>query len=235
MLCGEGALVNVGVNRLRATVLRCRSWTCEWCSYDRRRQLTAQAIDGNPNTFITLTVDPSRFQTPLNRARELVIAWRHVVKRAKKEYGYRSIPYLCVFEATKRGEPHLHILCRVPWIKQKWLSKQMVELIGAPIVDIRRITNSSMVAGYVAKYVGKAPHKFGTCKRYWQTTDYSQRKWEAPEKEWFWEKGWEVSTETVEELETKWKHWGYEVVPDKWGIYASLPDPPRSNRYDCQV
>ncbi len=231
MLCGEGTLINLGVNRIRAQVLRCRSWTCEWCSYDRRRQLTAQAIDGNPNTFITLTVDPSRFQTPINRARELVIAWRQVVKRAKSHYRYQSIPYLCVFEATKKGEPHLHILARVPWIKQKWLSDQMLDLIGAPIVDIRRITNKRMVASYVAKYVGKAPHKFGTCKRYWQTKDYSQRQWEKQEDDGLWYPNWEIRSETLEELETKWKGWGYDVLLDKYSLYASVRGPPGRNYY----
>lgn len=226
MLCGEGTLINLGVDRLRATVLRCRSWTCDWCSYDRRRQLTAQAIDGKPNTFITLTVDPSRFQTPVNRARELVMAWRQVVKRAKKQYRYRTIPYLCVFEATKTGEPHLHILLRVPWIQQKWLSVQMEELIGAPIVDIRRITNRSMVAGYVAKYVGKAPHKFGTCKRYWQTKDYCKTDYKKPDKDPLWYANWEIRDQNIEEIEARWKSWGYHIVLEKWTVYAYVHGPP---------
>lgn len=150
----------------------CRSWGCEECQPTRKRQLVALAASGQPTSFITLTVNPAHGPTARARARKLVDAWRVVVRRAKKKYGYRSIPYLAVFEATKAGEPHLHILARVKWIDQRWLSAQMRSLIGAPIVDIRRVKGKRMVARYVAKYVGKEPGKFGTCKRYWRTRDY---------------------------------------------------------------
>lgn len=48
----------------------------------------------------------------------------------------------------------------------------MQELTGSPIVDIRRVPNTNRIANYVAKYVGKEPHKFIRCKRYWSTRDY---------------------------------------------------------------
>jgi len=32
------------------------------------------------------------------------------------------------------------------------------------------------LAAYVSKYLGKAPHKFGTLKRYWQSRAYDKRK-----------------------------------------------------------
>jgi hypothetical protein len=48
----------------------------------------------------------------------------------------------------------------------------MAELIGAPIVDIRRVKSTDAAANYVAKYVGKQPHHFATCKRYWSTRDF---------------------------------------------------------------
>ena len=169
MLCSEASLVNHGFAKIRAVTLRCRSWGCELCQPMRRGQLMKLGRDGAPTTFITLTVSKKSGTDPEARARALVDAWRQVVKRAKKEYGYRSIPYMAVFEATKAGEPHLHILARVKWIDQRWLSRQLDQLIGAPICDIRRVKSAKQAAHYVAKYVGKAPGKFGTCKRYWTT------------------------------------------------------------------
>ena len=159
----------------------CRAWSCEICQPRRQAQLVAKAKRGLPDTFITLTVNPARCRTPYERARALADAWRKVVKRIKRKYGYKTLPYLCVFEATKKGEPHLHILARCKWIDQAWLSAQMAELIGAPIVDIRRVTTVDSAARYVAKYVGKQPHKFHSCKRYWSTRDYVVVPREVPE------------------------------------------------------
>ncbi|MGA7966800.1 MAG: hypothetical protein WCB49_13120 [Gammaproteobacteria bacterium] len=138
----------------------------------RQRQLKRLARAGEPDSFITLTSNPATGKTPDERARALVRAWRLVVKRAKRKFGLKRIPYLVVIEATKAGEPHLHILARLRWLPQAWLSEQMDDLIGAPICWIERISGTRKIAGYVAKYVGKAPNKFGGCKRYWRSLDW---------------------------------------------------------------
>jgi hypothetical protein len=152
--------------------------------------LIALAKSGKPTTFITLTVNPKTGFGPASRARALAEAWPRVVKRACKKYGYRSIPYLCVFEGTKRGEPHLHILCRVKWIDQRWLSAQMKALIGAPIVDIRQVKNQGQVAHYISKYIGKEPHRFDTCKRYWRTQSWELINYVPDPIEGDWSEGW---------------------------------------------
>lgn len=51
----------------------------------------------------------------------------------------------------------------------------MRDLLDSPHVDIRRIDNRSMVAGYCAKYCAKGTAKFGTCRRYWMSQDYDIR------------------------------------------------------------
>lgn len=84
----------------------------------------------------------------------------------------KRIEFLAVFEATKLGWPHLHILCRSKWIDYHWLSDQMRKRLNSPMVNVQRITNPAKAAGYVAKYCGKAPHKFGDCKRYWKSKNY---------------------------------------------------------------
>jgi len=141
----------------------------------RRKQVAAQAQAGRATKFITLTVNPLEGEDADDRAVKLARAWRLLVKRIKRYYGYKTFEYFCVFEATKKGEPHLHILARVGWISQKWLSKQLKDITNAPVVDIRKVQDGRHVAHYLAKYVGKEPGKFGTCKRYWATHNWTTK------------------------------------------------------------
>ena len=85
-----------------------------------------------------------------------------------------KLPYLAVFEATQNGLPHLHIIARVPWMSQKWLSLQMGEIMSSPVCWIKRVADDGRIAFYITKYVGKGSEKFGTLKRYWCTTNWEQ-------------------------------------------------------------
>jgi len=226
MLCSEASLVNHGCGKVRAVTLRCRAWSCDLCLPWRRGRLTGLAKDGAPNAFITLTVNPVSGVDPEARARALVDAWRIVVRRAKARYGYKTIPYLAVFEATKNGEPHLHILARVKWLDQKWLSDQMGELIGAPIVDIRRVHSSRHVAHYVAKYIGKGPGKFGTCKRYWCTRDWMLEPKPKAKLDITWGSMWFIVEQSVGSLAQDWWMQGYVVRLEGVGGYGEGRKPP---------
>ncbi len=150
----------------------CRSWNCAHCQPIRRRQLMAQAASGAPTRFITLTVNPQTYSSPEERLRALAWAWRNAVKRIRREHPGKDIEYLAIVEATERGEPHLHILYRGPFLPQWQLSKWMADYINAPIVDIRRVDSINAAVKYVAKYITKKPEQFGTAKRYWKSTGY---------------------------------------------------------------
>jgi hypothetical protein len=189
--------------------LRCKSWGCDECQPRRKAQLIALAKSGKPDTFITLTVNPGTLLDPARRARALARAWPKVVKAAKKKYGYKSIPYLCVFEATKKGEPHLHILCRVKWIDQGWLSNQMDRLIGAKIVDIRRVRSTGQAAHYISKYVGKEPGHFNSCKRYWRTQDYEIEKYVADPIEGDWTATWNYHAWSLDVMRGMYEFLGF--------------------------
>ncbi len=176
MLCQEWVLVKNQGRTLTAEPLKCRCWSCELCQPLRCSRLKRQAFLGRPDTFLTLTVNPDRNNSPDDRAQELSRAWRLLRLRTMRRYGYKALPFLAVFEKTKAGEPHLHILLRCKWIDQKWASAVMAELIGAPIVDVRRIAGASKIINYIAKYIGKEPHSFKGTKRYWASRD-----WELPD------------------------------------------------------
>lgn len=183
-ICREWSLVNHHPSKTTAICLKCRSWTCEHCRPERRRQLMAQAASGAPNRFITLTINPREPGTPDEHLKMLSHAWRVIVQRLRRRNPKKAIEYLAVVEATKRGEPHLHILFRGPFVKQSVLSTWMNELTGSPIVDIRRIKNTREVVRYVAKYITKQPAQFGTSKRYWQSTNYQlERAHEATDED----------------------------------------------------
>lgn len=184
MFCREWTLVKRNSGYVEGQPLKCRSWQCEHCNPERARQLIAQGLGGKPNKFLTLTVDPERGNSAAERARELVRAWRLLRLRAMRLNGWKKLPFLAVIEKTKRGEPHLHILLRCGYLSQRWLSEQMAELIGAPIVDIRTVRGRNKAAAYVAKYVGKDPHKFNGCKRYWCSQDWELKRWVRDEERW---------------------------------------------------
>lgn len=138
----------------------------------RRRQVIAEAKAGKPNRFVTLTSNPSWGPNPEFRARRLVDAWRHIVREHRRKFKTSKMQYLAVMERTEKGEPHLHILCRGPYINQKWLSARMKELNRAPIVDVRIVRSTKQASRYVAKYVGKDPKAWTGCKRYWRSLNY---------------------------------------------------------------
>lgn len=176
MFCQEWVLVKSQGRHLTAEPLKCKCWTCELCQPLRCRRLMRQGYLGRPNMFLTLTVNPSWFRDPHERAQQLARAWRLLRLRALRRYGYKDLPFLAVFEKTKSGEPHLHILLRCKWLDQKWVSAQMRQLIGAPIVDVRRVVGATKILNYITKYIGKEPHAFRGTKRYW-----SSRDWEMPD------------------------------------------------------
>lgn len=145
----------------------------------RRRKLIADGIAGQPNRFITLTVNPHWYDSPAERGAMLAKAWRDYVREYRRLHPNRELQYLAVLELTKRGEPHLHIVTRSGWIGQRELSAHMLKAMGAPIVDIRQVRGQKEVANYVAKYISKRNIKLGTLKRYWSSQNYIL----APERE----------------------------------------------------
>ena len=174
-MCGTQFLYSHTETKARLIQLRCRSWSCPKCRPRRQKQLRWQALSGNPRTFITLTCNPALWDSPGDAARAMAKAWRELRRRIERVWGGKREEYMTVVEATERGWPHFHVLTTRRWIDQRWLSRQWDELTGAPIVHIERVSSQSRAASYVAKYLGKAPHRFLQCKRYYFTRGYRQK------------------------------------------------------------
>ena len=173
--CGEHIVVNGDEREKTAVTLFCLSWQCSHCADTRKAGLIAEAIGGQPNIFLTLTLRRSQAQTAELGAKLLVHSWRLVRLRIMRKYGWKKLPFIAVFEPHKSGWPHLHIMLRSAFIDQGFVSDCMNELANSPIVDIRAIDNQGRVAGYVAKYCAKGAARFGNCRRYWSSRDFDTR------------------------------------------------------------
>jgi len=227
-VCGGWSLVKQSPVERRGKVLRCRSWRCDECAPIRRRQLMALAAAGNPVRFVTLTINPAVGLSPADRLGMLSHAWRTLVKRARRRWPTATLDYLAIVEATRLGEPHLHILLRSPFLPQRVLSVAMQDLIGAPVVDIRKIRNQREVVRYVAKYITKAPEQFGSAKRYWHTPDYEVEKW-SPEKDEATPTGrWSIDRRSYRAIITEWSLEGWYEIDDDSPIVRFICDIPEA-------
>lgn len=172
MFCREQSIAVEGRMGAIATAVKCKSWLCPLCFEMRKAQLIRLAASGKADRFITVTCRRGQYATPDEAAKAIAAAWRRFVLHWRRTNKGQKCEYLCVMEAHKSGWPHLHVLWRGPWIKWTYLRAEMQTLLNSPHVHIKRIFNGSSYAAYVAKYVGKAAHKFATTKRYWTSKNY---------------------------------------------------------------
>jgi len=227
-ICREWSLVKSDFSERHAKPLLCRSWNCEHCAPIRQRQLVAQARSGRPNRFLTLTINPEVGESPDDRRAILARALHIVIQRARREHPNSEIEYFAVVEATKRGEPHIHVLLRSPFLPQPQISAWMDELAASPIVHIESIDSEGKAAAYVAKYAGKEPVRFGSFKRYWASRGYA-----IPDPDDDYEpapKGspWYVDMRPLPEILKEWTMDGYVCRQDEKGWMVGFPAPPGS-------
>ena len=146
------------------------------------------------------------------------------------------VSFFAFVERTKQGEPHLHILLRMPFIPQDWIAEQMGELVGSPICDIRKVANARMAIFYVTKYVTKEPARFAGFKRYWRSQDWEQRSGAAGERsrpafapDFVRRERWSETRLELARTGRPWRLLGEGVVrvyehramPEHWGFYGS--------------
>jgi hypothetical protein len=219
--CGEKCIATSdGPDKVAVTV-RCRSWTCEHCRDQRKRQLICKAMDGSPNRLITLTSRRNSTVTPELAARALVRAWRLIRRNIKHNSPKGDVQFIAIFEQTQLGWPHLHILCRSQFIDQRWLSNEMLRLTDSPIVDIRTIKNKRGAAKYVSKYIAKAPGKFGSLKRYWTSARYAVEVYVKKKAAW----PWDVQNINLAKWIEAWQSFGWTVTLETASKARARPPP----------
>lgn len=172
MFCGETSIVATSNFGQVAMPVKCKRWGCPNCVEWKANCLMARCIEGRANRFITITCREGQFGSKEANAAAIAKAWRTAVQRWRRSKNYHRCEYICVFEPHENGWPHLHVLWKGHWIDQKWLSRQMQELLNSPIVHVSKIKGARSAAFYVGKYFSKEPEKFGNSKRYWTSKNW---------------------------------------------------------------
>jgi hypothetical protein len=116
--------------------------------------------------FLTLTIRPIPGATPADELAIMNHAWNLLWKRIQRRHGNAAKGYVKIIEVTQRGHPHLHIGLDTPFISQRQLSQHWADLVGSPVVDIRRIHTQRGVARYLAKYLSKQDGRIPGHRRY---------------------------------------------------------------------
>ena len=151
----------------------CRRWQCPDCGKYQRRRLKKRLVAGQPTTFLTLTVNPRIHPDPDEAFKQASLAINRLMKVLRRRWPMNEIQYALVWEKTKKGYPHAHLLLRAPYIPQAFLSRTWERLSGAKIVDIQRVRHENQAAAYVSKYLAKDPAVPAGFRRYRLSRSYS--------------------------------------------------------------
>lgn len=164
--CGQWTRIGELTDQTLVVPLRCRSWACPTCGPRNKRRLLKRMSSVPVTTLITLTCSRRFYTSPDAAFRALSAAVPLLVKRIHRRWPAAPFQYLLVWERTKAGWPHAHLLARAPYIPQPWLSRTWAELTRSPVVDIRRVHTAHGATHYVAKYLAKDPQAPSPMKRY---------------------------------------------------------------------
>jgi hypothetical protein len=114
-------------------------------------------ISYDSGLFMTLTIDPKRYQSYDRAITALVKSWNKLLVNIKKRYPLFA-GYVRVIENQKSGNPHLHVMCfGVPYIAVDWIKELWDEHYNAgSIVNIKEIEDCQGAVRYLLKYFTKS-------------------------------------------------------------------------------
>ncbi len=153
--CGFGSIVGSLPDKsdMITIPVRCKSWTCKTCAPRKCRAILARLLRGNPERDITLTMRASVPGSPRDQARAMKRAWSSLATKCRRVFG--EFEYAVVFELTKKGTPHMHILQRGTYIPVAWLKREWTKHGLGHIVHIQKIRHQGHAAVHAVKYLGK--------------------------------------------------------------------------------
>ncbi len=153
--CGKGAIIGCSPDRSHVVIIpmRCKSWDCPHCGPRKRLEWIHKFMNANPDREITLTCPKDKWPDPQDAAWHMKKAFVKLVQRIRRKYG--PFEYGLVWELTKAGTPHLHILSRGSYIPQKWLKLQWQDLGIGFIIHISSVKNAGLHAAHLCKYLAK--------------------------------------------------------------------------------
>jgi len=131
-----------------------------------RRKISRALTDTPVTAFLTLTCSRRAHPDPDQAFLTLSEAVNKLFKRIRRYRPAAQTEFFLVWERTKAGWPHAHVLLRAPFLPQQWLSDQWRGLVSSPIIDIRAVSDARAAASYIAKYLSKDPQAPAGMKRY---------------------------------------------------------------------
>lgn len=140
-----------------AVPITCRSWDCPSCARYLKRRLLRRLRNSSPNLFITLTTSERTAPSPREAFDVANKAIGPLMKRWRRKFPNDRVEYFLVWEKTKRGWPHAHLLLSAPRVSRHWLSDQWRMLTRSYIVDLQLVSSIQHAAGYLTKYLAKDP------------------------------------------------------------------------------
>jgi hypothetical protein len=155
----EQSQTNPGLFRLRANT--CKDRLCTPCANERSRRMrdgVLGLIEDRPVTFITLTLagKGESLATLLDRLYKHFKALRQLDLWKDNVGGGVAFLEVKWSDKAQRWHPHLHVLADVKWIPHDELTKAWHLIThDSFIVDIRRVRDQPVMAGYVTKYASK--------------------------------------------------------------------------------
>lgn len=155
-LCKTGAIFMMSlVDQILTVVpLGCNRWDCERCGHRRARRWAARIAAAEPERFLTLTGNPHTHLLPAQVFHAMRKGWNKLVQMIRRKAG--TFEYVGIWEVTKRGYPHLHILQKGEFVPWHWLKAVLPRCGFGPICSVKKVYKSSQAAHYVTKYLAKS-------------------------------------------------------------------------------
>jgi len=150
----------VGVNHVlkKAMVFvpNCKMWSCETCSLRNARKWIARIINGvnilGGNWYMLTLTAHEKMRGTSASLKNLREGFTKFAERLRRKFG--TSQYVKVWEMHKDKSLHLHFLINVN-LPKKW-TKDNARACGMGYeIDIHKVDNAGMVAGYIAKYTLK--------------------------------------------------------------------------------
>lgn len=179
--CGTWCATNTLEDGTHVAVpISCRSWDCVDCAKKNKRRLLRRLHYAKPNLFATLTTSERTATTPEEAFARANAALPILFKRWRRARPGVRLDYFLVWERTKRGWPHIHLLLVGAAVPKRWLSRQWLELTGCYIVDLQPLGSIAHAAGYLTKYLTKDPQVPAGFRRWRRTAGFFNTAAEPP-------------------------------------------------------
>lgn len=198
--------------RVVGVPITCHSWQCDTCKHQLKRKLLRRLRYASPNLFITLTTSTRTAASPELAFPIANEAIGKLFKRWRRKFPDERVEYFLVWETTKAGWPHAHLLLSAPKVSKHWLSQTWRELTGSYIIDLQTVSNHQRAAGYLTKYLAKNPQVPTGQRRWRRSANFFDRSQEPPSQKLPTLSKWEREPYDHLTLAYKWTCEGYFVT-----------------------